>query len=256
MTTMNTNRKRNDAMASVAVDDATEFDAGALMFLDTDDAKPASSQADQLSESANQRLFAQKFMGAAAGGKLSTETHKDKVLIDFDLTAEREYDCVSETHEIGDLLGVDEASSGTALEDKKLVKVTDPALAIAVCVRKDAAAATKVRCKFIKSILVGVPTDVRLASLAVALTGDLTMTKYSARVLALDPGGASKDIRLPPEADSYGAILFIANTADAAEDLVVTDDGDTYTVATISQNQVGFFFCDGAKWYGGMGPQT
>lgn len=256
MTATNTNKKRSDATAGVAVDDATEIDAGDLLFLDTDDAKPASDQADQTGEPANQRLFAQKFMGAAAGGKLSTETWIDKILVDFDLDAEREYDCVSEVHEVGDLMGVDEAASGTALENKKLVKVTDEALAIAKIVRKDAAATTKCRVKFIKSILVGNPNRVRLISLAVTLAADLTLDANSPQILALDPGGAGRKVLLPPEAPAVGQILFIANTADMAEDLTVKDDSDTNTIVVVSQNQVGFFFCDGTTWHGGMGPET
>jgi hypothetical protein len=204
MTTMNTNRKRNDAMASVAVDDATEFDAGALLFLDTDDAKPASSQADQSTEAANQRLFAKKFLGAAAGGKLATETWKDKVLVDFDPTAEREYSCASETHEVGDLLGVDENGDGDALEDAKLVKVTDPSLAIAVCVRKDASASTTVRCRFIRSVLMPGVSDVRDFSphgtkegafVGAAAAGAITLTGAAVgdRVLSVFKFGDASD---------------------------------------------------------------
>ena len=48
-----------------AVHSATEIEIGDLLYLDADDAKPASSQADQGSETANQELFADKFLGVA-----------------------------------------------------------------------------------------------------------------------------------------------------------------------------------------------
>ncbi len=48
-----------------AVDAATVIEIGDLVYQDTDDAKPASSQADQGTETANQELFADKFLGVA-----------------------------------------------------------------------------------------------------------------------------------------------------------------------------------------------
>ena len=41
------------------------IDIGDLMYQETDDARPASSEADQLSETLNQALFASKFIGVA-----------------------------------------------------------------------------------------------------------------------------------------------------------------------------------------------
>ena len=77
-------------------------------------------------------------------------------------------------------------------------------------------------------------------------------TTVVSNVLFIDPGGATVDLLLPPEADANGLILHIANTADAAEDLVVKDDGDATTIITISQNEVGIVFCDGITWRGGI----
>ena len=47
------------------VDSSTAIDIGDLIYLNNDDALPASSQTDQGSETANQRLFASKFLGVA-----------------------------------------------------------------------------------------------------------------------------------------------------------------------------------------------
>lgn len=186
--------KRDDCKSSILVADATVIENGELLFLDSTTAKPASSQTDQLSEPANQRLFASLFLGAAAGGKLASQTWIDSILVDWDPTAEREYDCVSETHQVGDLMGVDEADSGTALNATRLVKVTDEALAIARCVRTDTAASTTCRVRFIKSLFMGAPdADTKLqdaiaSSTAVTATGPTVFSNGSKTI----NGGALK----------------------------------------------------------------
>jgi len=48
-----------------AVDAATVIEIGDLLYQETDDARPASSQADQLTKEANQALFTSKFLGVA-----------------------------------------------------------------------------------------------------------------------------------------------------------------------------------------------
>ena len=48
-----------------AVDSTTVIEIGDLVYLDTDDAKPASSQTDQGTETDNQTLFADNFLGVA-----------------------------------------------------------------------------------------------------------------------------------------------------------------------------------------------
>ena len=47
----------------LAVDAATVIEIGDMVYLDTDDAKPASAQADQGTESGNQQLFHDLFAG-------------------------------------------------------------------------------------------------------------------------------------------------------------------------------------------------
>ena len=47
------------------VDAATVIEIGDLVYLDTDDAKPAAAQADEESEAANQQAFHEKFAGVA-----------------------------------------------------------------------------------------------------------------------------------------------------------------------------------------------
>lgn len=79
------------------------------------------------------------------------------------------------------------------------------------------------------------------------LTGAVTLSNKSSQLLKLDPGGAHRDVTLPDYED--GLVFYIANAADAAENLVVKDAGGT--VATLNQNEAAWFWSDGADWYHG-----
>lgn len=84
------------------------------------------------------------------------------------------------------------------------------------------------------------------------LSGNKTLTASDARIQALDPGGAGRDVNLPAEADANGLEFIIANTADAAEVLTVKDDGGG-TIVTPAQNETAWVFCDGTSWRGIVG---
>ena len=121
-----------------------------LMYLVTDDVRPAGQLADAGSEYANQVAFAQAFVGVAVERKLATQTDAGDIDVDPDWVGEQP--CASATFEVGDLLAIDEAASGTALEDQKLVKTTDPAIAIGYCVKREASAVTTVLCRLIARV--------------------------------------------------------------------------------------------------------
>ncbi len=97
----------------------------------------------------------------------------------------------------------------------------------------------------------------------IVATGDIVFgynfatgsTLLERNLLFIDPGGASRLVDLPAEADSDGKFHVIANTADAVEDLTVRDDAAA-TIVVISQDQVGFVFCNGVVWKGGIMPET
>lgn len=131
---------------SIAVD---RFD---LMYHDTNDVKPASSQADQGSESANQAVFGPLFAGLADFSKLSTDTvvAKNEPLITDCII---EIDCESATWELGDTVAADEDSGGTALEDQKVRKTSTAADAIGYCVRREASAVTRVLVRLVSRIV-------------------------------------------------------------------------------------------------------
>ena len=73
------------------VDSATVIEIGDLVYLDTDDAKPASAQADQGTEAANQELFHDKFAGVAMQASRSGDTQPIRVAT----TGVFEFDCLS-----------------------------------------------------------------------------------------------------------------------------------------------------------------
>lgn len=82
----------------------------------------------------------------------------------------------------------------------------------------------------------------------VTLAANMTLTAQYRRYLKLDPGGSARDVNLPAEATSNGLSFEIANAADAAENLVVKDDGGS-TIVTIGQNEKASVHCDGSAWY-------
>jgi len=137
----------------IPVDSATVVEIGDLIWLDTDDAKPASSQADQGLKTANQEMFHDNFLGVAMQQSRSGDVDSIRVATRgvFDFV------CTSGTFEVGDLLGVEEASSGTALENQKLDAVATENLAIGRCAGRVNPAATRVLVDVQSTVLRGGP---------------------------------------------------------------------------------------------------
>lgn len=123
-----------------AVDSATEIEIGDLVWQDTDDAKPASSQADQGSETANQEHFADKFLGVAMQRSRAGDTSPIRVAT----TDVFEFDCPSGTFELGDLVGADENGAGDALVDQQVAKVTASKYAVGRVAKRVGSAASTV----------------------------------------------------------------------------------------------------------------
>lgn len=93
---------------------------------------------------------------------------------------------------------------------------------------------------------------------AETLSGNRVLTvaeveRYQA--MAFDPGGSGRNVDLPAEASCAGVLLFISNTADAAEALTVRNDGGS-TIVTPTQNEAALVWCDGVRWYGLVGAQS
>jgi predicted RecA/RadA family phage recombinase len=134
-----------------AVDAATEIECGDLVWLDGDDVKPASAQADQGSETANQQLAADKFLGVAMQRSRAGEVAPIRVAT----TGVFEFDCPSGTFELGDLVGIDENAAGNALLDQLVAKVAGSQYAIGRVTRRAAAAATTVLVDVRSTVMTG-----------------------------------------------------------------------------------------------------
>jgi hypothetical protein len=80
------------------------------------------------------------------------------------------------------------------------------------------------------------------------LAGDKTMSAADAMILKMDPDGSNRDVTLPAEGDvsPAGQMHLIVNAADAAENLVIKDDGGA-TIATANQNEAALVYNAGVQ---------
>ena len=102
----------------IPVESATVIEIGDLVYLDTDDAKPAGAQADAGTEAANQEAFHDFFAGVAMQRSRAGDTAPIRVAT----RGVFEYPCPSSTFEVGALIGASENGGGqwrelTALRD-------------------------------------------------------------------------------------------------------------------------------------------
>ncbi len=84
------------------------------------------------------------------------------------------------------------------------------------------------------------------------LAANRTLTQAEvdeSNMFSFDPGGSARNLVLPAEATSAGIVLFINNTADAAEVITIQDDTPA-TVCTPTQNESAIVWCDGVSWFG------
>lgn len=133
-------------VVTAAYDGSIAVEIGDLMYLDTDDAKPASSLADGGTEPTNQQTLAAAFLGVAVERKLATDAAGD---IDVAVDWTGVMSCASDTYEVGDMVAPDENAGGTGLEDQKVVKTTDALSAIGYVIRREPAAVTSVHVRLI-----------------------------------------------------------------------------------------------------------
>jgi hypothetical protein len=138
------------------VDSATVIEIGDVVYLDVDDAKPAASQADQGTESANQQVLHDVFAGVAMQASASGDTQPIRVAT----TGVFEFDCLSTTLEVGDLMAPDENVAGTALLNQTIAKVSTANAAIGRCAKRVNPAGTRVLVDIVSSVLRGGPQAV------------------------------------------------------------------------------------------------
>lgn len=129
-------------LVHVAVDSATAIEAGDALYLDTDDAKPAGSFTWTTDLATTQAGFVNQFLGIAMADHPANSGAVTNFPVDISPLSVYEMTCASETHEIGDTLGMDKAA-GNALLPSTLEKAV-AASASFRAVRRNAAASDKV----------------------------------------------------------------------------------------------------------------
>src|SRR5437016_5813843 len=100
-----------------AVDSATVIEIGDLLWLNTDDARPASLVTYGASLAATQQTFHDKFAGVAMQRSRVGDTDPVRVAT----TGVFEFACASATFEIGARIGVDDNTGGTALLNQQVI---------------------------------------------------------------------------------------------------------------------------------------
>jgi hypothetical protein len=135
------------------VDAATVIEIGDIVYLDVDDAKPASAQGDQGTELGNQQFLHDLFIGVAMQASPSGVSQPIRVAT----TGVFEFDCLSTTLEVGDMLAPDEHSGGTSLLNQTVAKVTNINAAIGRCAKRLNPAGTRVLVDVVSTVFKGGP---------------------------------------------------------------------------------------------------
>jgi hypothetical protein len=131
----------------------TVIEIGDLLYQSSGAALPASSLEDLGSEAGNQEAFHDAFVGVAMQHSPAGSTDPVRVAT----SGVFEFDAASATFDVGDLIGADEASNGTELEDQVVVEVATPNLAVGRCAKRVNPAANRVLVEIVSTILRGGP---------------------------------------------------------------------------------------------------
>jgi hypothetical protein len=127
------------------VDSTTVVTKGDMMFLDTDDVKPAASFTWDTNIATTQAAFNNVFVGIAAEGRASGDA-ATTIAIDVNPAGVWEYDQAADAVLTGGLIGPAKAS-GNALENQKVVECA-AAAAIGRCHVGVGSSATRIQCTF------------------------------------------------------------------------------------------------------------
>ena len=126
----------NPVVASVLSD--TVIEIGDLLYQDIDNAKPASMQPNQATETANQQVFVSKFLGVAMQRSRVGDTDPIRVAT----TGVFEFDCASTAFELGNLVGPCQNATNNGLTNQQVSKVTAANQAIGRVARREPTANT------------------------------------------------------------------------------------------------------------------
>jgi len=134
-----------------AVNEETVIEIGDLVFLDATVARPANVVPNQGSKAATQSLFATKFLGVAMQRSRAGDTSPIRVAT----TGVFEFDCAPTVFQLGDLVGVEQNTAGTALLSQQVGRVTAAAQAIGRAAKREPGAATTVLVDVRSTVMTG-----------------------------------------------------------------------------------------------------
>lgn len=137
-------RSGQQQLVQCPVDSGTVIEKGDIIWLDTDDVKPASSVTWDTNLATTQAALADAFVGIAAAPSASGET--DAIPVDVSADSVYEFTVASDTYMLGAPLGADKAS-GNALLDQALEDAV-AASSIAMAAEFKTAATTLLRVRF------------------------------------------------------------------------------------------------------------
>lgn len=147
-------RSGSPRLMSVRVDAATVVEVGDLVFLDTDDAKPASAFTWTTDLATTQANFADKFLGVSHSQKKATDP-AGTITVDIGPDATYEFAVASATYEIGDDLGPSKDPSANKLLNQQLEGVAASTQGIARAMEYKASASTALRMSFASAYYAG-----------------------------------------------------------------------------------------------------
>ena len=105
----------------VPVDSAQVVEIGDLVWLNTDDARPASAVTYEGGLATVQEALVDNFIGVAQQSSPTGNTESIRI----GTSGVYEFDCAADQFEIGDLVAAADNSGSTALEDQKVVSLGD-----------------------------------------------------------------------------------------------------------------------------------
>lgn len=131
-------------LVKAAVDSATVIEVGDMVWLDTDDVKPAADFTWDTDLETTQAAFAAQFLGIAVESSAAGDTAP--ISVDVSPVSVYEYDVASGTYEIGTPLGPDKATGDNIVS--QVLETAVAASSVARAVERKTAASTALRVQF------------------------------------------------------------------------------------------------------------
>ena len=135
---------------SAPVDSGTVIEIGDLVYLETDDARPATAQADLGTEAQNQEGFHDKFLGVAMQASRSGDTAPIRVAT----AGVFEFITAAASYELGALVGL---VGATTLADQEVKAVATENLAIGRVAKRLNPNGTSVLVEIVSTVMRGGP---------------------------------------------------------------------------------------------------